>query len=253
MDSNNLQALKEYLAAKKVWYVTDIRRRSNDDVVLLTVPELSIGNSSSAKSTSRRQLSYLAKAIKRDLSINVDFLITKGEVQEAVETGLKALLQVQYPNVIRYCFTSASGSNIIDVWLESEVTNLEEIAGKLKQVVRAYLKAFQMKLGTVRWSEPDEHVPSDTAILKELKTIAPALATDLAERLKKQGFRIPSLSWVETKLDTIRRRQHAIRREDGRYVLTELGLKIVPHRRGSQGSDVIRALALGRRKWYDRK
>jgi hypothetical protein len=47
---------------------------------------------------------------------------------------------------------------------------------------------------------------------------------------------------------SFRRRQYAIRREDGRYVLAEGGLNMVPHGKGSQGSDVARAPALGRKQ-----
>ena len=108
---------------------------------------------------------------------------------------------------------------------------------------------FELKLGSLRWTDSDEELPSTAAILRELKITAPALPIELAQSLKAKDFQIPSVLWLESKLDSIRRRQYAIRREDGCYVLTEGGLNMVPHGRGPQGSDVARALALGRKKW----
>jgi len=249
LDSTDVKKVQDYLAVKRFKFVTSIRHRPNSDVLLLTVPESKLGRIATATTTSRRQLRFLAKAIARDLGINVDFLISKGSVHEDMEAGLNALLKMRYPEVIQNCFTSFSGGDAVEVWLERVATSTQAPADNLESVIRDYLKVFEVKLGVIRWADSEELLPSSAAILRELKIGAPALPAELAQSLKARDFKIPSLSWLESKLDSIRRRKYAIRREDGRYILTEWGLNIVPHGRGPQGSDVARALALGRRKW----
>jgi hypothetical protein len=245
-DAKNLQ---DYLAVKRFSFVTGIRTRPNSDVLLLTVPESKLGRIVTTKTTSRRQLHFLAKAIERDLGISVDFLISKGSVHEDMEAGLNALLKMRYPEVIQNCFTSFSGGDSLEVWLERDTASTQPPLDNLESVIQDYLKVFKVKLGGIRWVDSEEQLPSTAAILRELKTAAPALPVELVQSLKARDFQIPSVSWLESKLDSIRRRQYAIRREDGRYVLTEGGLNIVPHGKGPQGSDVARALALGRKKW----
>lgn len=229
--------------------MTSIRTRPNSDVLLLTVLESKLGRIATATTTSRRQLHFLSKAIKRDLGISVDFLISKGSAHEDMEAGLNALLKMRYPEVIQNCFISFVGDDSVEVWLEGIASRTQDRANYLKSVIRNYLKVFDVKLDGIRWADSEEQLPSTTAILRELKTASPALPVELAQGLKARGFQIPSVSWLANKLDSIRRRRHAIRREDGRYVLTEGGLNMVPHGKGRQGSDVARALALGRKKW----
>jgi hypothetical protein len=194
-------------------------------------------------------LHFLAKAIKHDLAIDVDFLISKGSIHEDMEAGLNALLKMRYQTVIQNCFTSFLEGDSVDVWLEGATTGTQIPVDNLKLVIQDYLKVFKLKLDVIRWTGLEEQLPSTAAIMRELKTAAPTLPLELAQSLKARDFQIPSVSWLESKLDSIRRRQHAIRREDGRYVLTEGGLNVVPHGKGRQGSDVARALALGRKKW----
>ena len=191
----------------------------------------------------------LTKEIVRDLGINVNFIISKGKVQEEIEAGLNALLATRFTGQVQDCFVSFVDNKVVEVWLERVANNSAENADAITAVITDYLKMFGIKLEGVRWADSGEPLPSTVAILRELKTIAPAPPSELAQRLRDRNFQIPSVSWIEKKLDGIRKQKLVIRRSDVTYILTEEGLKLVPSGRGRLGSDVARALALGRRKW----
>lgn len=249
MDSPEIKRLWDYLLSKRIQFVRSVRERPNSDGMLLTVAEDTVGPTITSKTTSRRQMRSLAKAIERDLGIGVEFLISKGQVQEEIEAGLSALLTTRFKGEIQECFVSFVENDVVEVWLERVANSSQENADTIKSVIKNYLKLFGIKLGAIRWTASGEPLPSTVAILRELKIIAPAPPFELAQRLRDRNFQVPSDSWIEKKLDAIRKQKLVVRSANETYTLTEGGLRTVPPGKGRLGSDVARGLALGRRKW----
>ena len=249
MDSNKIGTLQKYLRKKRFRYAHNVRIRPNSNELVVVVLESMLGPTVTKTTTSRRQLAMLTKAIARDCDLAIEFLISKGQDQEDMETGLKASLRKRFPGVVEHCMTSLREDRFVDVWIDAVATITLSESDDVKSAVLAYLATFDLELGVIRLADSSAPLPSLMAILRALKTESPALPEELALKLTTLGFTVPSTRWVAKMLDSLRRRNRALRRRDGSYVLTQDGLDLVPHGRGSQGSDVARALALGRRKW----
>ena len=249
MDSAKVQKVQEYLHGKRMKFVSGVRLRPNSDIVLLVVPESALSKAATADKTSRRQLHFLQKAIKRDLDIHVDFLISKGQAQEELEAGLTALLKLRYPGVAQSCFISSLETGVVEVWLEEKEAKAVELPSDMEVVFSEYLKVFGLTLGKIHRPGLERELPSALAVLRALKATSPSPPEMVSEFLEGAGFLVPPKRWMDAKLDWLRKQQLILRRQDGCYVMTETGLRLVPHGKGSSSSDVQRALALARRKW----
>lgn len=249
MDSSKIDRLKEYLAKRHANYIESIRAHHSSDLVWITVRESAIAGHSSTTQTSRRQLSYLAKAIKQELGINTEFLITRDDDQQNIEAGLNSLIKLQMPGVVRDCLLSLSDDGSMNVWLEPAGERSATIMSALEAMIRDYFRIFKIQLGGVNWIQSDDTEPSLIEIVRMVKVIAPATITQIEDGLRKSGYHIFSTSWIQNKLDLARKRKLLIRTDENRYALTEEGLTIIPHGTTSTSSDIDRALALGKRKW----
>jgi hypothetical protein len=249
LDSNKLKVLEDYLEKKRVKYVKSFHARGSSDLVLLTVRQSAIGRRPNAKQPSRRQLSFLAKAIKQDLNIDVEFLIAKDEEQQDIEAGLNSLVRLHFPGFAQSCLLSLADDGSMNVWLERAEGKTTTLLPELESVIRDYLQFFKIQLGKLCWMDFTDTSPSVVEIVRMVKILAPVTISQIEDALSQSGSRVPSTSWLQNKLDLARKRHLLIRNEDGRYVLTETGLTLIPHGTGASSSDVHRALALGRRKW----
>jgi hypothetical protein len=244
-----VQKVEQYLQKKRMKFVSGVRLRPNTDTVLLTVPESALSKAVTADKTSRRQLHFLQKAIKRDLSIEVDFMISKGQAQEELEAGLAALLKLRFPSVAQSCFISSVETGIVEVWLEETEAKVVELPPDMEKAFSEYLRVFGLTLGKIHHTGFDKELPSPLAVLRALKATSPSLPEAISGILEGAGFLVPPKRWMDAKLDWLRKQHLVLRRNDGCYVMTESGLRVIPHGQGSSSSDVQRALALARRKW----
>lgn len=96
-----------------------------------------------------------------------------------------------------------------------------------------------------------EDLPANPMILRRLKTHAPVTTERLANELRSMRSMVPSVRWLQGKLDTLRKQGLVTRSSEGAYSLTEGGLSVVPHGKQRSSSDVERALAFGRRRWQE--
>lgn len=94
-------------------------------------------------------------------------------------------------------------------------------------------------------------VLTESVVLKELKSAQPITTTLLDSVLREKGFEF-EIRKLKNILDYLRKHEfvHYIHRDpEGDFVLTERGLKTVPHGNFRSSSDIERALVLGRRTW----
>lgn len=249
MDSNKLKLLKDYLDKKRFNYVESIRVHHSLDLIWLTVRQSAVAGLSSTTQTSRRQLNYLAKAIKRELDIDIEFLIARDEDQQNIEAGLNSLIKLQLPEAVRSCLLTLAADSSMNVWLEPAEGISGAIPPALEVIIREYLQIFKIQLGRIYWMHSDNVSPSLVEIVRMVKILAPASISQIENSLCQNGYQIPSTSWLQSKLDLARKRKLVIRTEEDQYVVTEGGLVLIPHSATANSSDVHRALALGKRKW----
>lgn len=250
MDSAKITKLKEYLEAKKFTFAIGLHVRPNSDTVLISVPETAVGKTAADNSTSHRKLTFLKGKIASDLGIPVEFLLVRDSLQNQIESGLNGLLISSFPKHVREAFLSFNSDGVYDVWLElpEGAEGDSESKGEIRSAVEKYFKVFNVKLGLLKTAAGFD-LPSLTQILRAAKRFAPVKPAALFDALQELRLKVPSVSWIERKLDNLRRQKLVIRSVDGAYALTEDGLATVPHDRTRNSSDVERALAFGRRKW----
>lgn len=250
MDLANIKNLKAYLEAKKITFATELHVRPNSDTVLISVPESAVGKTSAENLTSHRKLTFLKAKIASDLKITVEFLLVRDNIQNQIESGLNALIASKFPKVIKEAFLSFNSDGVYDAWLElvEGAESDAESRAEFRSAFEKYLKNFDVKLGVLRTADEFE-LPTLTQILRAAKRLAPVKADALFDAVQTLGIKAPSASWIERKLDILRKRKLLIRFMDGSYSLTEAGLSTVPHSKNRSSSDIERALALGRRKW----
>lgn len=246
---DNLDVLKSYLASKGFALASEIRELSNTESFLILIPEESIGESIEKGKTSKKQLIFLKKQIKTDLRIEVDFLPIRGVVQRTISFVVNSAITKNFKTQPVTCAGTSLEKNLVDIWLEADREIPEEEMALFKKDVQEYLTGlFKLSLGEVHLFCPERNTPSDIAIIRAVKTIEPADLEAIYDFCIRRGFHIPSPSWLQGKLDKIRKGKQVFRQKNGTYLVTEVGLSVIPSM-GWSSSDVERALALGRKKW----
>jgi hypothetical protein len=251
LDFPDLEKIRDFLKRRRADYIEDVRVRTSDGTVIASVPEEAIGSRATKHKTSRRQLKYLKKKFEEELGIQIEFVIFRGREQEQFEAGLHRLLKNRFTEIIKDCFVSFPRHDSVEIWLDLTEESLDRsrILEDIRQTATEYLKLFNVDLAELHWTGLEKELPSRIVILKTVKASAPSSVDVIKGVLENEGFAVPSLSWLEGKLDVLRKRDMLLRQEDGSYVLTETGLRFVPHGAFRSSSDIERALALGRKKW----
>ena len=245
MQSPDIKRLQDFFEARRFTFVTDVLWRPNQPQIVVSVPETLIGRKASRETTSHRQLAILRNQIKQQLQLDVEFVLIRDPLQQHIEAGLNALLQTRFADQVGAAYLSAQSDGTYDIWIEKTAEGVGDLALSplISEALAEYLKLIGARIGVVRVIGAQTKAPSVPVILRAAKRLAPVEAGDLLESLVELGFIVPSTSWLESKLDTLRRRNLLIRLRTGRYVLSESGLSIVPHGRARHSSDVERALA----------
>lgn len=248
MDFHKSQALQDFLKKRQAKYVADIRLRASDGTVLIYVSSSDIGKKAGEGKTSMRQLNYLSRAIKKELKLDAEILIYRGEEQHKFESGLCALLKENFGEAVADCYVSLPEENFAEIWIDLTDFRLANSDAFRSKIVN-YVELFNKKLRFIHWSGAKKEKPSNAAILRAVKTAAPASIDDISQHIELKGLFVPSLEWLNAKLDLLRKNGMLLCQHDKTYVMTDKGLSLVPHGHFRSSSDIERALALGRREW----
>lgn len=250
-ENPDITKLRDFLKSQGFNLASDIYVRPNAPGILISVPEAAISTRTSATSTSKRKLHLLKIKIKEELGLEIDFIFVRDVQQQQMEAGLNALLHARFPRTYENAYLSSRTNQKYDVWLEPLAAPLDSAQhARAIASVGEYIQLLGAKLGEISLVGQENTSPAIAIILRETKRLAPAFAHELAAALQKGGFLIPSISWIESKLDTLRRKGLVIRLPDGAYALSEVGLQLVPYGKTRRSSDVERILALGRTRWH---
>lgn len=241
--------VSDYLKARGASFVSEVVAVPGIDSVYVHVPESVIAKKAGRDKTSRRQLTYLRKALQRDLHVIAEFVIVS-DLRERIESGLSGLLKKQVGDHVINCFVSSLEGAEVDVMLEFDMQlSSLRVRPEVERLVREYLNPFDLRLRSIDFGSSEENIPSLVELLAAMKRSEPALISDIRAALHDQDDSYPSDSWLAAKLDLLRKRGLILRDRDGRYVLTLEGLTALPHKRGRNSTDIVRDLALGRKSW----
>ena len=245
-----LEGLREFLQTRGIACVSEIREGNSDDIdFVLYVPGDRVSRRVDAGRTSVRQMTRLCNDIKKQLKLNVEWIITQDDRVADLEAALRGAFEARFPGIFTAVSVSALhvSPSLVSVETDPQAINRPG-AEHLSEIAASIFSAYGVEPPTVFYGDGLE-LPSIPMILRGVKTGSPATAESLADRLRQSRTLIPDLTWLRRKLDTLRREGLVVRISSGAYAMTEKGLGIVPHGRSRSSSDVERVLALARRKW----
>lgn len=120
---------------------------------------------------------------------------------------------------------------------------------ELEAVVRRSLKEQgERELERVVLLDGGMQEATDPQVLLLLRVFGPCTKEQLRLELEKREFRIPSIVWVDRRLDRLRQKGFVRYLGGGSFSLSAETLVGTPARVGRSSLDVVRALAMNRRK-----
>ena len=247
---SSLITIRQWLTSKGLAFISDVKLYEHSQKLVLEMPRAKLAAKSGSGFTSRRQLTFLAREIKRRFGLEVLIALRESEQSADIEAGLRAVLMRMFPDVLRDAFLSYPAADRAFVWIEPAQAIDDGKTSEMRDSVERFLQSVGISCEGIEFLAPLAPEPSTAAVLRSVKRLAPAEVAALAVDLKQRGFSCPSEKWLAARLDAARKRGLLFRRKDGAFVLTADGLLVVPHTRSRTSSDVERMLLLARRrKW----
>ena len=248
-DLSKLSALREFLSARSLDFISDIQANRPPPIdFALSLTADRIGDQAGRGMISYRQMSMLSKAIRDEIGIEVEWIVTPGRETGSLETALETLLENRFPGAVSSVFLSALNARPLMVWVVPNSNGTAVASKMIKMCIIDFLTLYNIQESQVTFKDGNA-LPSDIMILRRIKIHAPISREQLEDILVGAGTFLPHPRWLQLKLDSLRRKGDLIRSKTGQYSLTECALNAVPHGGSRSSSDVERALALGRRKW----
>jgi hypothetical protein len=245
LESPDISRVKRFLSDRNIRFVSDVRANQGDGYDLsLYVSEDAIRGHGGRQVTSRRHLEQLRQAILDSLNLKVEWVILPGSRIDTIEAGLKALVEVQLPNVVSAFFLSPLDLLPFTVFVElTAIGAAEEHHQGLRGLIAKFVSNLGYPAPLVVLSN-ELQLPTAAAILRRLKVIAPANTEQLFQALTEAKFALPNQRWLQGRLDTLRKQALISRIPNGGYTLTEDGMRHIPQSKIRSSSDIERALAL---------
>lgn len=241
----------DYLKKRKFAVYTDIKKIPDTNKVFISIPSSLVESRVEKGKTSQRQLLYLKKQIKSYFGYDVEFVIFIDQDFQKIEDGLNVLIKNKYPKLLMDTIVSYINPRIADVWINNELTDQIDVHlyKNINQDVVNYLKMYGMEVRNFNMNMPEKYLPSYVLILKCIKQLSPVTIAGLYHILNNKNCYMPSIEWLTSKLDFLRKKGYAIWQDNSTYVITSQGLSALPTPKSSSSSDVERVLELGRRRW----
>lgn len=167
------------------------------------------------------------------------------EAAQQLEEGVKASLLNSFPSLVRNSYLSVS-DGVAQVWIEKKKDLGVDDRARLTEHIRTYARLFNLRGATL-------HVMSDfalatpTEVLRAIRKLAPASCEQACRELEGRGFKVPSLQWVNHRVDLLRKGGLVVRMADGTYSLTWKALHQLGTVKDKRSPDIGRLLALARR------
>lgn len=218
-----------------------------NDTILLDIPISKLVPSAKTGFITKRQILNLTKKIESELSIKVLTSYSSPEGKLNIEAGLKALAKANIKNkkIVDLDVSFENAKNAILYVFSTNLTN--EDKEKWDLLVRDYFKRLNISLNSLVYEQKNNPEPNLMVMLRSLKVIYPCDLTMIKVFLESKNYHIESLDWLNSKLDSLRKKKLIIRDRDGFYRMTYLGLELVPVTRSRQSSDVDRILYLAKK------
>lgn len=243
VDMNKIEA---FLSERRATFVSKVKIRPSDDVILLTVPVENVAQKSGGSKTSKRQLGYLKRAMQEEFGVDVVIIYDQGEAFAQVESVLEEAVKNQFKAVDSVVLSSESMERAV-VWISCASREIE--IDTIEVFINDFLSLMGWSSYEVHFFFPTDEVPPLIMVVRTMKACAPCSLEELQRSLQETGYPSIRSQWLQAKLDLLRKKGVVLRQKNKTYCLSHLGLSVTPHGAYRTSSDVERALALGRAKW----
>ena len=239
----NVDEIKEILIAEKMPFTGTIIQgdtSSNHFFVFIAVTR----DSDNKQVPSNKRIQQLKEKLLVEGAV-IDFLLQDSQSND-IEVGLRATLLHAFGDSVRNSFLSISG-NEAKIWIEAKRVLDQTIFSSIKKQADQYLSAFGIQ-NTVIWSNSETNLPTLLVCLRAIRLHSPINVEDLKKELINAKYDIPSIAWLNKKLDLLRKDGKIIRKENKSFAITYLGLSVFAAEKGRSSQDIKRILALSKRQ-----
>ncbi|GEA08677.1 hypothetical protein KUL42_34380 [Alteromonas sp. KUL42] len=244
----NIDDISEYPDKLSKYFVVDIQVRANDDSIVLYIPKDKLSEDTKVGHVTRRQIKQLCNRLSSKYNVEVQTVYLKSRKSEELEAGIVQLINSRFENSVEQLYLSYGAEDVISIWLQSTKGG-ELKKDEITEVVNQMLVLSGLKLNAMHWINSEPMLPSNILLLKAIKERQPIKAIELAE-IFQHDYPDTTASWVSRILDKLIKKGIVVREHpDGNYVLTMMGLNVVPSIKSRNGTDIVRVLELGRKKW----
>ena len=251
MESFKLEKIKEWLS-KRGFPFTGIFIHPRQENIIIFYSSDNLSSKAKKGVTSLRQISYLRKYMNIEFDMDANFIQTQSSNQNEMENVVNLLIEQKFPELISKFSISFPSPGTINIWLESKIP-MEILPAifiqQLETYINPHLLPFGYKINKIQGTINSANFPNNISILKQLKISQPCTPEELNQVLLGSGFDLPDPLWLSKQLDRLRKDKFVARSKSNHYALTAEGLKSVPETRRRNGSDILRILALGTRRW----
>lgn len=240
-------AISSFDEIRAEYCISDFIVRAFDGILVLYVPKDKISDKAQKGFVSLKQLDNLQSKLKREFDTSTEIVLLDADSLTKVGEGFVALLKNTFQDII----TDAHISFLNAHRVSATIVLSEFVDNSKKEAVEAFLRAVLtpalIELQVVQWDEVE--LPSLIEILTTTKKFQPVKLDNLYDLLCKDYPAIET-DWLNKQLSKLIKKKFLVRERDTEtYVMTALGLNLLPKIVNRNSSDIVRALDLGRRKW----
>jgi hypothetical protein len=195
------------------------------------------------KPTSAYKLNQIA-ATAEEHGIKLSFVVVDGGDHD-LDRSVKTMLFGKFPDRIRNSFTTANKSRT-EIWVEPKKALPDQEILDVREAISEFLGFLGIEKPSIHITQ-QENIPTSTAILRTLRTLAPCSLDVLATDLRSKGFAVPNEVWMQHAMERLRKAGNVVRRQDGQYFLSLTALSALGTEKNRRSPDIKRALALGKK------
>lgn len=247
---SKVAAITDFLTERRASFVSSFRIDESAAAVFLEIPVNLLRSKAGRGFTSRRQLSYLRRDLAARFGLRGVLVLRVSQELTDLESGLRALLVRKFPTYVSDFYMSFPTGADAQAWVVLKQSTDDKSTEGIRKSIREFLAEAKLSIESLEFLVADRPEPSIPAILRSVKALSPADIGAIVTHLGKRGFGCPSDRWMAGRLDLARKHGFLVRDKRGHFVLTALGLDLVPHTRSRSSTDVERMLLLARRKQW---
>lgn len=241
-------SMVELAEIKEKYFVSDIHVRSSDGAIVIYVPTENVSEIAKKGSVSVRQLEHLVDKLSEKYSTKSEIIYTSSDNIERLGEAFKTLIEARFGDNIEEVDFTFFTRNRVNVWLKTNFVDKQK-KDEVEKYLNVMLSESEVSSYEVQWVDSIDDFPASIEIIIAIKKLQPVTLDELMAEFYDEYHKINS-NWLNRQLDKLIKIRLLVRDSGTKqYSLTGKGLGIIPDNLTKTNSDIVRALALGRKAW----